>query len=189
VHFQLEPLGALDAAARKVQPGPRCGLLFVGDCKSCSAVQDSYFQRQGVRCLPAASLALIGSSNPPLNGGVLLGTAKLMLRLYTRAATLAAGADAECRAMGRDQHLITAAGSELQQDATLARVSPVCLLPNDASVQAAAANLGINNDIRGMFRLDEERGVVVSVPLDAPVAILHQFDRRKALVQFLKRDH
>lgn len=180
--FQAEPFAAFEKAAAQLGgDGRRCGLVFVADCR-CAARSDRYFMAQGVRCLGARGLSAVGPTDPPLNGGVVLGTPALLLRLYTAAAALAAGQDEACRAMGRDQHLLTAAGHALLRQPALG----ACLLPNDAAAQAAVANLGVNNDLRGQYVLSAESGLVESAALREPIALLHQFDRRRAISAFLR---
>jgi len=163
-----------------------CAIVLVADCHACTARTDPYFQRHGMRCLARASLDAVGDTNPPLNGGIVLGSPAALRRLYVRAAALAAAQETQCRADGRDQHLLTAAAFALQRALRLESGSAaVCVLPNDPSTQSAAANLGVNNRVKGLLAISATTGFVESVPLREPIALLHQFDRRRNIDAFI----
>ena len=81
---------------------------------------------------------------------------------------------------GREQHLLTGAAY------ALAALYPhdVCQLPNGATKQAAALNLGVNNNI-SLLRCNDRLGRI-EAPNGRSIAIIHQYDRRpniKACIQ------
>ena len=177
--FQREPLGALaNATARLGMRG--CALTLASDCHKCSAVSDDYFRRWA-RCLPSKSMYAIGD-RPPVNGGIVLGRATAMRRLYFSAALLAATAkDEACLVGGREQHLLTAAALALRAR----RPAEVCVLPNDLRQHAAFFNMGVSNTIDDV-RLSEREQRVQAAGGDS-IGIVHQFDRRPTVLEFLKK--
>ena len=170
--LQAPPFAAILAATSS-----SCTLVFVGDC-TCAAVRDSYFKRW-MHCLPPAGIDAIGEGPPP-NGGITSGLVGPLRLLYERAATLAVSAASDCRAGGREQIVLTAAAYELK--ALLSK--QVCFVPNDPRRQAAAFNMGVNNRIDGV-KLNPRSGLVEAEVLHRPLAIVHQFDRRPAIRDFL----
>ena len=49
--------------------------------------------------------------------------------------------------------------------------------------------MGVNNDIRGMFSLNRQTDMIESLSLREPIALLHQFDRRKEMKAFVQKHY
>ena len=182
VVLQADPIAALTAAATRLSE--RWQLAFVGDCLT-PALTDRYFKAWGPKCLPPSALAALGQS-PPVNGGVVLGKARALRRLYAKAAILASAQPTACKEGAREQHVLTGAAYELRA----LHPRSVVVVPNNIGMQTAVFNMGVNNEYvyQRHLKLNERSGFVEG-PAGQKIAILHQFERRNRapVFEFLQR--
>ena len=113
-----------------------------------------------------------------------MGSVGALRALYEKTAVLALCSSDECKAGGREQHILSAAAYGLAQ----LHESQVCQLHNDANRQRAAFNMGTNNKKNfAALVLNETSGYVEAPRGGGPIAILHQFDRRPAVNAFIDK--
>lgn len=183
VYIQENPFTAF--AAQLALKG--CRLVFTADTQG-AARNDSYFLHYGSDCLPESALEAIGQG-APLNGGVIYGRVRLLHRLYVKAAALATSRrskDPHCRDVARDQHLITGAGYEMSRQSKATGQRDVCILPNDPLEQDAVINLGITNHLGSSIVLRWGTHTLESSATRRPIAIVHQYDRKRDISQLLR---
>jgi hypothetical protein len=85
-----------------------------------------------------------------------------------------------CSGGGRDQHLITASVRHYETGQ-----NGFCVLPNDFDNQTASWNMGVNNLVKGQYKMDKENKALTRNAGNI-VAILHQYDRHPKIANFLK---